>query len=56
MIKKLYIENFRSIEKMTLLPSHLSAIVGPNSVGKTNILKALEILLGESYPTERAFK
>jgi predicted ATP-dependent endonuclease of OLD family len=55
MIKKILIENFRSIEKIELNTKNICALIGPNSTGKTNILKALAILLGETYPTERAF-
>jgi len=55
-IKSLTIKNYRSIKELTLEPKNLCALIGPNSVGKTNVLKALDILLGETYPTERAFK
>lgn len=55
-IKSLTIENYRSIKKLTLEPKNLCALIGPNSVGKTNVLKVLDVLLGETYPTERAFK
>ncbi len=56
MINKIIIENFRSIEHLELDDvAKLSGLVGPNSSGKTNILKALDIVLGETYPTERAF-
>lgn len=55
MISKIYIENYRSIERLTMCPQKLCAIIGPNSSGKTNVLKALDTMLGEIYPTERAF-
>jgi len=55
-ISKLKIENFRSIKHIVIEPAGLCALIGPNSVGKTNILRAIDILLGETYPTERAFK
>ncbi|MFA5839869.1 MAG: AAA family ATPase [Candidatus Margulisiibacteriota bacterium] len=56
MISKILIENYRSIEKLEILDlKELNAIVGPNSAGKTNVLKALNLLLGERYPTEAAF-
>ncbi len=55
-IKSFTIKNYRSIKELTLKPKNLCALIGPNSVGKTNILRALDILLGETYPTERAFK
>ena len=49
MIKKIYIKNFRSIKEITLEPSNLSALIGPNSSGKTNILKAIDLVLREVY-------
>ena len=42
MISYLYIKNFRSIKELEIFPEHLCALLGPNSVGKTNILKALD--------------
>lgn len=57
MIQGIEIENFRSIENLNLdSVNAVNVITGPNSAGKTNLLKALNILLGETYPTERAFK
>lgn len=52
MIKKLRIQNFRSIKDITLYVSNLNALIGPNSTGKTNILKALDLLLGEAWTTK----
>ena len=54
-IEKVKIQNFRSIQDIEIEPNYLTALIGSNSAGKTNILKALNILLGETYPTERAF-
>lgn len=55
-IKNIKIKNFKSIKNIDFDPSELCALVGANSSGKSNILKAINILLGETYPTERAFK
>jgi len=55
MISRVRIENFRSIKKIDFTPPRLCALVGANNVGKSNILKALDILLGETYPGDRAF-
>jgi putative ATP-dependent endonuclease of the OLD family len=46
------IENFRSIEHASFSPAALCAIVGPDNSGKSNMLNALELLLGRSYPIE----
>jgi len=51
-IAKLEIKNFRSINYLVLKPKSLCALIGPNSVGKTNILKALDLVLGEGWTTK----
>ena len=45
------IQKFRSIEKAEIIfPKNKPVILfGPNNVGKSNILKAIEIMLGERY-------
>lgn len=55
MIKKLIIENYRSIERLEIGLSMLNALIGPNSSGKTNILRALDLIVGETYPSIRSF-
>lgn len=52
MIKEIYIENFRSIQELTIQPNNLTALIGPNSTGKTNILKAIDLVLGEGWTTK----
>lgn len=52
MISKLKISNFRSIKNLTIEPQKLCALIGPNSVGKTNILKAIDLVLGEGWTTK----
>ena len=51
-LETLTIKNFRSIKgPLTVLFSDTKTVlVGKNNSGKTNILKALEILLGEKWP------
>jgi predicted ATP-dependent endonuclease of OLD family len=51
-IKNLTIRNFRSIKELTINPKNLCALIGPNSAGKTNILKALDLILGEGWTTK----
>lgn len=51
-IKKLYIENFRSIKRLTLNPYDLCALVWPNSAWKTNILKAIDLVIWEWWTTK----
>lgn len=52
MIKRIQIKNFRSIKDLTIKPRHLCALIGPNSAGKTNVLKAIDLVLGESWTTK----
>ena len=55
MIKKLIIQNFRSIKDVEIEFSKINAFIGPNNAGKSNIMKALNFVLGETYPTVRSF-
>jgi len=51
-IKKIEIKHFRSFkeETITFPKSGLCALVGENNAGKSNILTALNLMLGEKYP------
>ena len=49
MIKKVIIENFRTIKNIELNFNDINAIVGSNNVGKTTILQAINNVLNESY-------
>lgn len=51
-IKSLTIKNFRSIKEITIEPKNLCALIGANSVGKTNILRALDLVIGEGWATK----
>jgi len=54
-VGKLYIKDFRSIEELDIELQPLCAFIGPNNAGKSNILDALDLVLGETWPTIRAF-
>lgn len=54
-ITKVHIENYRSIKKLTFEPGPYCVLIGENNSGKTNILKALNLVLGEIWPSERSF-
>lgn len=53
-IRKIHIENFRSIKRLTFEPGDLCALVGANGTGKSNILVALDFLLGDRFPSSRS--
>lgn len=53
-IKHIHIENFRSLRKIDICPNNLCAFVGENNAGKSNILRALNLVLGETWPTARS--
>lgn len=55
MISRLVIENFRSIEYLDIQLTDLNAIIGANSSGKSNILKAINLVLGQTYATIKSF-
>lgn len=56
MLTRLQIRNFRSIEDIDVPLESLTAFVGPNGAGKTSILRAINIVLGEIWPTIRSFR
>jgi len=51
-ISQIEIYNFRSIKELVINPVNLCALVGPNSTGKTNILRAIDLVLGEGWTTK----
>jgi putative ATP-dependent endonuclease of the OLD family len=55
LINRLIIKNFRSIKDLDIDLRKINALVGPNSAGKSNILKALNLIIGNTWPTTRAF-
>lgn len=53
-ITKVIIKHFRSIKSLEFNPSNICVLVGENNAGKTNILTAINFLLGEVWPTKRS--
>jgi len=51
-IEQVEIENFRSIKELVINPANLCALIGPNSAGKTNVLRAIDLVLGEGWTTK----
>ncbi len=53
-IKRLQVHGFRSLKDITLnFQPGFNVLVGKNNSGKSNIILALDYLLGEKYPTYR---
>lgn len=52
-LEKIRIQKYRSIEDVVIaLPENKPLVLfGPNNAGKSNILSAIDRLLGERYPT-----
>ncbi len=56
-IAKIKIKNFRSIEELEIEnPTSLCAILWPNSSWKSNVLKAIDLVLGEWWATKWSVK
>ncbi|MFQ5804029.1 MAG: ATP-dependent endonuclease [Candidatus Methylomirabilales bacterium] len=56
MLTHLQVRNYRSLGSVDIPLSSLTAIVGPNGVGKTMILRAIDLVLGEVWPSLRSFR
>ena len=54
-ISRVHIENYRSLKNFDLEPDQCCVLIGENNSGKSNILRALNIVLGETWPSERSF-
>ena len=54
-IAKIHIENYKSIKSLDYEPGPYSVLIGENNAGKSNILKALNLALGDTWPSERSF-
>ncbi len=53
-IRRIHIKNFRSIKELSFEPGNICALVGENGAGKSNILAALDFLLGERWPSSKS--
>lgn len=56
MLTRLKVRNFRALEDVDVPLGRITAFVGPNGTGKTSLLRALEIVLGETWPSLRSFR
>ena len=49
-ISRVVIQNWRSVKDADFAPSDMTVLVGANNAGKTNILSAINFLLGDRWP------
>lgn len=54
-VKRVHIEHFRSIKMLDFEPGPYCVLIGENNSGKSNILRALNLALGEIWPSEQSF-
>src|SRR5260370_6782963 len=55
-LKSLHVENFRSLQSLTIDLPQVCAIIGPNNSGKSNILEAIRRVLAPEWgPRTRDF-
>ncbi|WP_447973910.1 ATP-dependent nuclease [Nitrospira sp. Kam-Ns4a] len=55
-LTRLRVRNYRSLADVDVPLESLSAFVGPNGSGKTSLLRALDVVLGEAWPSMRSFR
>lgn len=56
MLTHLRVKNFRCLEEVEVPLGPLTAFVGPNGSGKTTILRAIDLVLGDAWPSLRSFR
>lgn len=54
-IAGIHIRNYRSINELKFKPNSYQVLIGENNAGKSNILKAVNLVIGEKWPSERDF-
>lgn len=53
MLKRISVQNFKSLKDVTLDLQPVNLLIGPNNSGKSNLLKALELVLGKALSDEQ---
>lgn len=49
-ITRIIIRNWRSVKEADFEPVNMAVLVGANNAGKTNILSAINFLMGDRWP------
>src|SRR5262245_44401229 len=52
MIRNVVINNYRSIEHLDIPFGPMNAFIGPNNSGKSNVLRALDAVIGSTWPSK----
>jgi predicted ATP-dependent endonuclease of OLD family len=52
MIRNVIINNYRSIEHLDIPFGPMNAFIGPNNSGKSNVLRALDTVIGSTWPSK----
>jgi putative ATP-dependent endonuclease of OLD family len=55
-LERVHIQNYRSIKEADFRPSELCALIGGNNCGKSNVLKAIDLVLGDRWPGVRSLE
>lgn len=55
-LERVHVKNFRSIKDASFSPSDLCALIGGNNSGKSNVLKAINLVLGDRWPSIRSLE
>lgn len=53
-LRRVKIENYRSIQRADFTVPALCPLIGTNNCGKSNILRAIDLVLGDSWPGTRS--
>lgn len=56
MLERLAVRNFRSLDKLDLTLEPLTALVGPNGAGKSAVLEAIDLVIGDRWPSMRSLR
>lgn len=56
MLSHLSCRNYRSLEGVDVPLEPVTAFVGPNGSGKTSLLRAIDLVCGEAWPTMRSIR